>query len=91
MNKTTKIAGAAFRMSNLSVLAFCNRFTQWHYKAEGSINETRAPGFFDLASDMLDQSDMVIVTGSDGARMVCVTITHTDAGARRVQLVPMVP
>jgi len=63
----------AFSMRNLSVLAYANGFTLWHYKSasdeQASIGE---PGFFDDAGDMLAAGDMMMVSARDGGRMMCV-------------------
>lgn len=44
-------------LSNLSVLAYANNFTIWHYKATGE--DPRAPGYFDKAHDMMQANDIV--------------------------------
>ena len=63
----------AFSMRNLSVLAYANGFTLWHYKAGATplaaINE---PGFFSAAADMMATGDMMMVSADDGAGMLCV-------------------
>jgi hypothetical protein len=62
----------AFAIRNLSVLAYANGFTLWHYKA-GSDDQRRVanPGFFSEAGDMLTAGDMVMVSAVDGGRLVC--------------------
>ena len=50
----------AFAIRNLSVLAYANGFTLWHY------------------ADMLAEGDMMIVSASDGGRIV--TIASGTAG-----------
>lgn len=63
----------AFSLRNLSVLAYANGFTLWHYKAGTQPQElVGAPGFFDEAGDMLACGDMMMVSGVSGGRMVCV-------------------
>ncbi len=59
-----------FIARNLSVLAYAQGFTLWHYKAEGSVDETAKPDFFDEAHDMLAQGDMMLVSASDGGRVL---------------------
>jgi len=77
-----------FHMRNLSVLAFANGFTLWHYKAAAR-DAALSAGYFDLASDMLAPGDLLMVSAPDGARMLCVHGTHTEQGTRRVELAPM--
>jgi hypothetical protein len=63
----------AFSVRNLSVLAYANGFTLWHYKAlpEDQAGVAR-PGYFDDAGDMLAGGDMMMVSARDGGRMLCV-------------------
>ena len=59
-----------FCVRNLSVLAYANGFTLWHYNASA---DTRAEmcerGFFDAGADMLADGDIVLVSSSDGGGM----------------------
>jgi hypothetical protein len=60
-----------FSLNQLSVLAYANAFTLWHYKAAACGGVTD-PGFFDAASGMLAAGDLMMVSAGDGARMLCV-------------------
>lgn len=63
----------AFAVRNLSVLAYANGFTLWHYKASSDPLDTlEAEGYFTAAADMLAPGDIMMVSGNDGARMLCV-------------------
>jgi hypothetical protein len=77
----------AFKASELSVLAYANNFTLWHYTTPDASSVLTATGYFDSAVDMLRLNDLMIinidtdgtpstkfyiVTGNDGAT---VTIT----------------
>ena len=73
-----------FAMKNLSVLAYANGFTLWHYKADGSRTGIVVPGFFDAASDMLAGGDMLLASGADGGGLYCLA-----ANDREITLVPM--
>jgi hypothetical protein len=75
----------AFAIRNLSVLAYANGFTLWHYKA-GSDNQgcIARPGYFNEAGDMLSSGDMLMVSGPDAGRMVCVV--SGGAGIRTAPL-----
>jgi hypothetical protein len=56
----------AFAIRNLSVLAYANGFTLWHYKTCGEEQATvTAPSFFRDAGDMLASGDMVMVSAPD--------------------------
>ena len=63
----------AFSLRNLSVLAYANGFTLWHYKM-GTDDQGAAvsDGFFDDAGDMLASGDMMMVSSLKGGRMLCV-------------------
>ena len=64
----------AFTTRNLSVLAYANGFTLWHYKASGDrLIEIGQDGFFADADDMLAVGDIMMVSAPDGARLICIT------------------
>lgn len=62
----------SFALRNLSVLAYANGFTLWHYKAgaDDQVSTTDA-GFFAAAGDMLNAGDMVMISAAQGGRLVC--------------------
>ncbi len=63
----------AFSLRNLSVLAYANGFTLWHYKADAADHpQAGTPDFFAQAGDMLAGGDMMMVTSREGARVLCV-------------------
>jgi hypothetical protein len=65
----------AFAIRNLSVLAYANGFTLWHYKAGVDRQDAVAENdFFADASDMLASGDMVMVSAADGARILAVSL-----------------
>lgn len=61
----------AFRIRDLSVLAYAQGFTLWHYKSGGdALDAVAKPGFFDGAADMLAGGDMMLVSAPDGGRVL---------------------
>jgi hypothetical protein len=87
----------SFAIRNLSVLAYAQGFTLWHYRANvptlgagltppATLQEVAAPGFFDPAGDMLAPGDMVMVSTPDAGRLMFVA--HTDGGVRMAALTP---
>ena len=81
----------AFAIRNLSVLAYAQGFTLWHYRAHvqmlsgtlvppASAAEVMAPGFFDSAADMLAAGDMLLVSTPEAGRLLYVT--GTEGGVR---------
>jgi hypothetical protein len=68
----------AFAIRNLSVLAYANGFTLWHYRALADrLEAVGARGFFGDAADMLASGDIVMISAQDGASLVCI---GPDAG-----------
>ncbi len=75
----------AFAMHNLSVLAYANGFTLWHYKAGAdSRREVSVQGFFDTSADMVATGDMMMVSAADGATLLCLA-----GGSGKVTTAPM--
>ncbi len=69
----------AFAIRNLSVLAYANGFTLWHYKAGKERLDTAArANFFADAADMLAVGDLIMTCAADGARILCVTLSDIE-------------
>ena len=69
----------AFVIRDLSVLAYANGFTLWHYKAgPHPLAAVAGTDFFAEASDMMAAGDMVMVSGGGGARVLCVAQTSLN-------------
>ena len=63
----------AFAIRNLSVLAYANGFTLWHYKAgRDRLNQVEKLDFFVDAADMLAEGDMMLVSAADGGRILTI-------------------
>lgn len=68
-----KEATMNFSIRELSVLAYANGFTLWHYKAgDDGLEATAGTGFFDGAADLLANGDMVLVSSPGGGRVLCI-------------------
>src|SRR5579871_1724404 len=64
----------AFAIRNLSVLAYANGFTLWHYKAgRDRLDHVEKLDFFADAADMLAQGDMLMVSAADGGRILSIS------------------
>jgi hypothetical protein len=69
----------AFAIRNLSVLAYANGFTLWHYKSgKDTLEDIAAANYMADAADMLTAGDMVMASASDGARIMCVTLADLE-------------
>jgi len=67
----------AFAIRDLSVLAYANGFTLWHYKSGGdALPNVASDDFFGDASDMMAGGDMIMVSGSGGCRILCVAFAE---------------
>lgn len=70
----------AFQPMNLSVLAYANNFTLWHYIT--SDKEIQSPGYFNKAADMLRKNDLIIANidaqGSPATRFYLVAQSDRD-------------
>ncbi|WP_298214138.1 hypothetical protein [Acidocella sp.] len=76
----------SFTLRNLSVLAYANGFTLWHYKAgNDNLTEAAHPGYFADAADLMAEGDMVMLSGTEGGRIASVT-----GQGRRIVLSPLV-
>jgi hypothetical protein len=70
----------AFNASDLSVLAYANNFTLWHYTtADADVTGT---GYFNKAADMLRVNDLMIANIDTGAtpETVFYIVTGNSAG-----------
>jgi hypothetical protein len=54
----------AFQARNLSVLAYANGFTLWHYTSADAAATIDTEGYFNDAAEMLRVGDMVIANTS---------------------------
>lgn len=65
-------ARMAFSPCNLSVLAYANGFTLWHYSAGAEGSAVAGDGFFDGARNLVSAGDIVMVSGDAGGSVVFV-------------------
>ncbi len=71
----------AFAIRNLSVLAYANGFTLWHYTAGSDrLQSVVSRDFFADAADMLTQGDLLMISAADGARVVAVAPLEDGLG-----------
>jgi hypothetical protein len=64
----------AFALRNLSVLAYANGFTLWHYKSTtDKLTQTTKTGYFADAADLLAEGDMVMLSAAEGGKIAAIT------------------
>ena len=69
----------ALAIRNLSVLAYANGFTLWHYKSgKDRLEAVTSGNYLADAADMLTVGDLIMITAADGARIVCVTLADVQ-------------
>ena len=56
----------AFEAKDLSVLAYSNGFTLWHYLSVDDATDLDANGYFNTAADMLRVGDMILANTNKG-------------------------
>ena len=75
---TDPTGGPAFRLEGLSVLAYANGFTLWHYRMDRP--STIPPEFFDAADEMVSPGDVVWVSGDGSEEARQITIRTKEPG-----------
>ena len=54
----------AFQNKNLSVIAYANGFTLWHYKTEDTMQELLS-GYFTTVADLMNVGDIIIINAGN--------------------------
>ncbi|MDX1736971.1 MAG: hypothetical protein R3261_01970 [Alphaproteobacteria bacterium] len=78
-----------FLSRNLSVIAYANGFTFWHYTTEDSLQDFMQDGYFNHASDMLRKGDCIICNGSSSANLQTTILNVVDNSEGIVRLSSM--
>ena len=65
----------AFQNKNLSVIAYANGFTLWHYSSNETLATIVASGYFDNVKTLMNTGDIVIVNGSDNTSIKKITVS----------------
>lgn len=72
----------AFTASNLSVLAYANNFTLWHYTTTDDTAAITGAGYFNGAVDMLRVNDLMIINiDTDGTPLTKFYIVTGNTGS----------
>ncbi len=71
----------AFESKGLSVLAYANGFTLWHYTTPDLAGEVDTAGYFDAAADMIRVGDMILANvDTDGTPGGGIFLVSSNAG-----------
>ncbi len=55
----------AFQNKNLSVIAYANGFTLWHYAANETMTAITTSGYFNIVKTLMNTGDVIIINASD--------------------------
>ncbi|MBQ4070513.1 MAG: hypothetical protein IJD52_04040 [Alphaproteobacteria bacterium] len=68
----------AFQNKNLSVIAYANGFTLWHYSAPETLSTIAANGYFNSVKTLMNIGDIVIINASDSTAIKQINITELN-------------
>lgn len=68
----------AFQNKNLSVIAYANGFTLWHYAANETLANITTDGYFNSVKTLMNIGDVVIVNASDNTSLKKITATDVN-------------
>lgn len=65
----------AFQNKNLSVIAYANGFTLWHYVENETMAKISASGYFNSVQTLMNTGDIVIINASDSTAIKKIAVT----------------
>ncbi len=68
----------AFQNKNLSVIAYANGFTLWHYSASETLATITATGYFNDVKTLMNIGDIVMINASDNTAIKKINITELN-------------
>lgn len=68
----------AFQNKNMSVVAYCNGWTLWHYKSDEPLSEICKVGYFSPIYTLCAVGDIIIINADDSTTMRKITIVDKD-------------
>lgn len=68
----------AFQNKNLSVIAYANGFTLWHYSAKESLATITANGYFNSVKTLMNVGDIIMINASDNTAIKKINITDLN-------------
>ncbi len=71
----------AFQNKNLSVIAYANGFTLWHYAANETMTTITTAGYFNDVKTLMNAGDMVIINASDKTSLKVIGVTSGNITA----------
>jgi hypothetical protein len=68
----------AFQNKNLSVIAYANGFTLWHYSASETLATITANGYFNNVKTLMNIGDIIIINASDNTAIKKINVTELN-------------
>lgn len=68
----------AFQNKNLSVIAYANGFTLWHYSGSEAMATITANGYFNSVKSLMNVGDIVIINASDNTAIKKINVTELN-------------
>ena len=68
----------AFQNKNLSVIAYANGFTLWHYSAKETLATITANGYFNAVKTLMNVGDIIMINASDNTAIKKINITDLN-------------
>ena len=68
----------AFQNKNLSVIAYANGFTLWHYSAAETLSTITANGYFNNLKSLMNIGDIIIINASDNTAIKKINVTELN-------------
>ncbi len=68
----------SFQNKNLSVIAYANGFTLWHYSGSETLATITANGYFNSVKTLMNIGDIVIINASDNTAIKKINITELN-------------
>ena len=65
----------AFQNKKLSVIAYANAFTLWHYVANETLATISASGYFNNVLTLMNSGDIIIINASDKTSIKSINVT----------------
>lgn len=74
-----------FKNRDLSVIAFANGFTLWHYRSSvDSLEDILDDGYFDPVMTLVNTGDIIITNGNDETSLIVVCDLKPNVKTKKV-------
>jgi hypothetical protein len=67
----------AFQNKKLSVIAYANGFTLWHYVADETMTAISTSGYFNNVITLMNTGDIIIINASDSTAIKKITVSES--------------